>query len=102
MNRPDTKDRGASEQRGWGGLKGMPDPCPKPAHRSLGCGEQPLPLCEGLSHGGQTPEAFHPSTKLWGLDRDMGSQVLQWPPAEGFMLSWRARNCPSDGRCWLS
>jgi len=79
----------------------MPDPYPKPAHRILGC-EKPLPLREGLSRGGQSLEAFHPSTELWGLDPDMGGPVFQWPPAEGFLLSWGEWNCPSDGRGWLS
>lgn len=57
----------------------MPDPCPKPARRSLGCGEEPLPLCEGLSLGGQSPEAFHPSTELAGLGPDAGGQVPPVP-----------------------
>lgn len=63
MDRPDPKDRGALEQRG-SEIKGMPDLYPKPAYRSLGCGEQPLSLHEGLAPGGQNQKAFHPSTGL--------------------------------------
>lgn len=106
MDRPEPKDKGALEQRG-SEIKGMPDLCPKPAHRSLGCGEQPLPLHEGLAPGGQNQKAFHPSTGPWGLDSDAGGQIMEqfstprWPPAQGFTWSRQARNCPSHGGCWL-
>lgn len=103
----DRKGTGASEQ--GGAIKGMPHPPPEPAQRSLGGGEWPPVLHEGLMRGGQPGGGFprkHRALRLsppaQAVTRLDGSCSLA--PSVQFPVPWghaahRTMACPVQLTC---
>uniref|UniRef100_A0A7N9CQJ6 histone acetyltransferase n=1 Tax=Macaca fascicularis TaxID=9541 RepID=A0A7N9CQJ6_MACFA len=103
----DRKGTGASEQ--GGAIKGMPHPPPEPAQRSLGGGEWPPVLHEGLMRGGQPGGGFPrkhralrlspPAQAVTRLDGSCSlAPSVQFPVPWGHAAHWTMA-CPVQLTC---